>query len=468
MQTAETSAPGRKAVSGFACLLWFLLAGCAEQPGQVDAGPRRSDGARDSGVADILSDGADGDARCFVVTISVSTSGELANDTSVSPAISRDAKFVVFTSRASNLWQGVKGGVYLRDLDRQTTILVSVSNAGVPAMEDGTWGNGLNSISDDGRYVGFMSTATNLVPGAGGSPYLFRRDTVAGLTEVSSLSSTGGPVSGYGLLSGDGRRVAFESHATDVVAGDMNGLSDIFLRDLEARTTVRVSVGQDGSECETGTVLVPQPSISGDGSRVVFTSGCLLVTAPPPLNKTAMTYVWDQDGTLTLVCNPNGEPVEARGPALNQDGTVVVYRSARDPTTGVKLPHDNLFLFDTGTRTNERLTLAVNGAEPDGDSIRPAISPNGRYVSFSSRARNLVPQGTSGFFSAFVIDRQAGTTALVSVDREGRALPSSDELLGNRTSVADDGSVAFDADGCHYVNGVCHVRKLIYIYQGCD
>lgn len=132
----------------------------------------------------------------------------------------------------------------------------------------------LAEISANGRYVAFTSTASDLVPGDGGdlNPDVFARDLLARTTVKVSVDAAGGDANGSSVdpsISADGRYVAFASGASDLVAGDGNGKGDVFVRDLVAGTTVRVSADTAGMDANGSS---GEPSISADGRYVAFSS----------------------------------------------------------------------------------------------------------------------------------------------------------------------------------------------------
>jgi Tol biopolymer transport system component len=204
--------------------------------------------------------------------VSVGSSGVQADGESESVAVSADARFVAFASAALNLVPGTRTGrldVFVRDRLSGTTERVSVDSSGAQA----SLASKLAGISADGRYVCFVSAAPDLVPGdANGSDDVFLRDRTNGSTERVSLTAAGGEANGaspHASLSGDGRVVAFGSNATNLVTGDTNGRMDVFVRDLDNGTTVRASVDPQGVEADDDSTV---SSVSGDGRYVAFRS----------------------------------------------------------------------------------------------------------------------------------------------------------------------------------------------------
>jgi Tol biopolymer transport system component len=201
--------------------------------------------------------------------VSVGAVGQ-ANGDSAEPSISADGRFVAFSSQASNLVPGDTNGtsdIFVRDMLTGVTRRVSVGAAG-----QANGGSLSPAISADGRFVAFNSYASNLVPGdTNGTTDIFVRDLLARVTRRVSVGPAGqgnSDSSGAPAISADGRYVAFFSHASNLVPGDTNGAYDIFVRDLLAGVTRRVSVGASGQ----GNRDSLAPAITADGRSVAFVS----------------------------------------------------------------------------------------------------------------------------------------------------------------------------------------------------
>ena len=235
--------------------------------------------------------------------VTVATSGQ--PDGRHGPAaLSRDGRFVVFVSDATNLVAGdtnASTDVFVRDLAADTTARVSLAADGLersgksgatPATSFEDFGQREIDISGDGRFVVFTSRAP-LVPGdtvlctiapeatAGNCADVYLRDRQTNqtirLSEAPGGGSADGP-SGHPRISSDGRWVAFDSAATNLVAGDTNGVSDVFLLDRSSGTLTRVSVSSTGGQGELDSLL---PSLSDDGAVVAFASAATLLSAEP-------------------------------------------------------------------------------------------------------------------------------------------------------------------------------------------
>jgi len=239
---------------------------------------------------------------------------------------------------------------------------VSVSSTGQQANADSMD----PSISADGRFVAFISEATNLVAAdTNGYPDVLLRDRLTGITERISVSSAGEQANGKSYyyswggpsVTADGMLVAFTSAASNLVPGDTNAQLDVFVRDRSSGATERVSVTSAGAQ---GNDWSDQPAISADGRFVAFRS------------------------------------------------------NARNLVPGDTYALPDIFVHDRQTGETTRVSVASDGSEGNGASWRPAISADGRFVAFLSGASNLIPNDTNGRADVFVHDRQTGVTECVS------------------------------------------------------
>ena len=189
------------------------------------------------------------------------------------PALSADGRYVSFSSYAWNLVPGDgnnSGDVFVRDLQTGTTTRVSVGTGGLQANGQSPLGG---SLSADARYVAFFSEATNLVAGdTNGAEDIFVHDRVTNETTRVSVDSTGAQADGmseFAAISADGAVVAFDSPATNLVAGDTNGNWDVFLHDMASGETRRASIGTAGAQADGFT---HNPAVDYHGDRVTFVS----------------------------------------------------------------------------------------------------------------------------------------------------------------------------------------------------
>ncbi len=345
------------------------------------------------------------------------------------PVLDASGTIVAFDSEATTLVSADANGtvvdVFVRDLVSGTTVLASVDSAGV----QGNSSSSGPSLSGDGRLVAFASNASNLVPGDTNSAMdVFVHDLVTGVTERVSVSSAGAQGSGpsfFASVSGDGRFVAFGSDAQDLVPGDTNGTRDVFVRDRLLGTTERVSLATDGTPSNSDCA---QPAITPDGRFVAFPSFATNLV-PGDLNGAFDVFIRDRDLGVTERVSVDGAGMEGNGPSagasVSDDGRFVAfYSDATNLVPGDNNSNRDMFVRDRMTGTTERVNVSSAGVEADtqsGFSIRggptvPRLSADGRYVSFDSSARNLVPGDTNGAQDVFVRDRVLGTTVRVSVN----------------------------------------------------
>lgn len=277
------------------------------------------------------------------------------------------------------------------------------------------------ALSADGRLVAFDSTATDLVPGVGGRPNIFLRDVGAGTTELVSVSTTGtgGDDASFGpAMSADGRFVAHRSFASDLVAGDTNDRADIFVRDRLAGTTERVSLDSAEGQLDDDSF---DPDISADGRFVAYQS---LATDAVVGDTNGARDVFVRDrlaGTTERVSVDTAEAQVSNNDfparvAISGDGRYVAFQS----DAGALVPADSngrpdVFLRDRSAGTTERVSIGDGEGQAAGSSSGPDVSHDGRFVSFISDAPDLVPDDTNGRFDLFVRDRTTGTTTRASV-----------------------------------------------------
>lgn len=287
--------------------------------------------------------------------VSVSTSGEQANAFSWHAQISANGRYVVFESAASNLVAGDGNATF--DVFRHDRVTGETIRISVPFTGLGVGGGTMPTISDDGNRVAFSSTAFDLVANdANGASDVFVRDVAAGTTTRVSTSATGGDgdlASSDAMISGDGGHVAFSSAATNLIAGDTNNLFDVFVRDLAAGATVRASVSTTGGEANA---LCNSPSLSRDGRFVSFVSQATNLVVPGAA--TPRVYVRDTQAPTTT------RPTAAAAVwgRLSGDG-----RYLAEQLTG------NVMLFDRFAAASANLSGGRTWAWP-------VMSGNGRYV----------------------------------------------------------------------------------------
>src|SRR5215212_4138990 len=372
--------------------------------------------------------GSSGAAAGDNALVSVDSSGSQVNGAGGAPSVSTDGRYAAFQSGATNLVEGDTNGfidVFVHDRTTGATQRVNVNSSGTEANGQTYYAA---SMSADGRYVAFLSGATNLVSGdTNGVVDLFVRDLQAGTTQRVSVDSSGTQAneSSYGTpsISADGRYVAFSSWAFNLSAND-TGISDVFVRDLQAGTTREMSVGPIWPSANGSSFA---PSISADGRYVAFFSGASDLVSGDTNNATDV-FVRDRDTDADGVFDESGSASTRRikvDCAYSLCGTTIGNRvtsiSADGRYVAFNLPASNLvagdtngvndvFVRDLQMGTTQRESVDGSGVEANGASGSPFISTDGRYVVFSSGASNLVASDTNNATDIFVRERQTVTT----------------------------------------------------------
>ena len=303
----------------------------------------------------------------------------------------------------------------------QVTQLVSVSSSGIQGNSDTV----PTAITPDGRFVVLESFASNLVAGdANGLQDIFVRDRTLGVTELVSVSTAGVQANGTsyaGWISADGRVVVFGSFATNLVAGDTNGFYDAFLRDRVVGTTERIDIGPGGVQADRGAAAGP---MSADGRFVILESSSTNLTVPPTSGN--QVFLRDRASLTNELVSVSMGGVQGNGPSygarISADGRFVSFLSlATNLVPGDTNAVRDVFLRDRLLGTTERIDVATGGAEANagGSEIDAWVSDDGNAVAFTSDATNLVANDTNGVYDVFVRDRGLATTVRVSVDSQG-------------------------------------------------
>jgi Tol biopolymer transport system component len=453
-------------------------------------------------------------ARSAAVSFSAGGDGN-----SVASQISPDGRFVLFSSSANNLTGGDNSqfglDVFLRDRASNTTALVSVNFSGT----GGGNGNSIASqVSTNGQYVVFQSDASDLLPGdTNGASDIFVRDLQASSNILVSVAADGGWANGASTdpaMTPDGRYVAFVSAATNLVANDTNGISDVFVRDLLSGSTLLVSAGATGAVAtfsapvitpdgryvayfSTANGLAPgvpassqgevyvcdlisnvtiwastnaanvvsnvlhlnnapsyHPSISDDGRFISFKTGWANgVTSPGGSGiPKVIIFQFDSSNRTAAIISTNGFPAwqqadDVYGPEMSPDGRFVVFVATNRSSTCLTVQ-----LWDALAGTNLDVSLAADGSFPTNSlSDTPAVSPDGRYIVYLSNATNLTGNAVARGFHIYLRDVLAGTNQLIDIDTNG--VGSADLVNTIPTMSADGGFIAFESADSNLVAG---------------
>ncbi|MFO7533150.1 MAG: hypothetical protein R6W93_11870 [Candidatus Limnocylindrales bacterium] len=387
------------------------------------------------------------------------------NGGSTEPDTSGNGHFTTFHSDATDLVAGddnVARDVFVYDRKSKQTIIVS-------RHSDGTLGNEDSEdpdISADGRWVAFESESDNLVnvDANGVVEDVFLHDRQTGRTILVSVRSNGtqGDLNSTDpSVSANGRFVAFESNATNLVANDNNGVKDVFVFDRTTKQTTLVSRRSNGT---IGNGSSGAASISADGRYVAFESDANNLVKNDT-NGDADVFIHDRSTGKTILASrrPNGRVGnnESDNPAMSGNGRFVAFESqASNLVSGDTNNAKDVFVFDRKTKVVKRVSVRSNGRQANAESEDAEISASGRWVAFEAEASNLVKGDSNGVEDVFVHDRNTGKTLLVSRRSNGS--------LGNAGStdpdVSGDGRwLVFESSATNLVNGDGNGRQDIFL-----
>lgn len=410
---------------------------------------------------------ADG-PRPLVQRVSVSSAGVEGNGRSDRPILSADGRFVTFYSRASNLVPNDTNNAsdaFVYDQSTGQTRRVSVSTTGV----QGNGNSYVPALSADGRFVAFESFSSNLVfPSTNRMSHIFLHDQVISQTVLVSVSNTrvqGNSNSYVPALSADGRFVGFFSLANNLVPNDTNNSTDVFVYDQFTGQTIRVSLNSTGVE---GNFASYYPALSADGRFVAFQSAANNLVFSDSNNANDI-FVYDRVSSQTSRVSVNSSGLEGNGesydPEVSADGQLVTFYSAASNLVSNDTNNAfDSFVYNRVSGQTSRVSVSSSGAQANGGSGVPVLSANGRFVTFHSIASNLVGNDTNNVEDSFVYDRIMEQTTKVSTSNTG--ILGNGASLGPVPS-ADGRIVAFESDATNLVpNDTNNVRDIFVYHQG--
>ncbi len=354
--------------------------------------PEDTDGQKDVYRKDLLTDS--------LIRVNATYNGNPANNTSTAGAISTDGRYVAFWSWASNIVPSDNNGkadVFLRDMTTGTTERISVNSAeqegtgASPTDQDGTI-----DLSLDARYVTFSSTSPNFGADADTTSDIFVRDRVAGTTELISVNDaeqSSNADAFHPSISADGRYVAFHSTATNLVTGDTNGAVDAFVRDRQSPGyTYRVSLHDNESQSPAGGW---DPWIDDSGTKVAFTSSSKLNALDP--NNSNDVYVRNRTGNTTTVASIGTDGWAAglsQDPTISGDGTVVAYQSTSTSSMAGSNSWETIYARRLSSGAMTRVSAPTSGQVVGGASRHPSLTMDGLAAAFDSSSSAMVTNDT--------------------------------------------------------------------------
>jgi len=407
-----------------------------------------------------------------VERVSLAGDGSQANLDSYEAAVSDDGSIVAFRSSATNLvttdtngW----GDIFVRDFNAGITEMVSIRPDGEP------FGFGpihRPSISDDGQLVVFTPRHPN------GRSVTLLRDRVAGSSEYLMLDeSDGGNPTGpsrgrlNAAISGNGQFVVFDSLSTlgglfevDLrpIDDDNNATFDVFIHDVATDPPPQVERLSRDSTGDEGRGESIEPGVSDGGRWVAFHSYADDLVAGD-VNEHEDVFVRDRDTDITelISANPSGAPGndDSIQAAISGNGQFVAFRSrATDLVAGDTNGRWDIFVRDRTAGSTARVSVSGSGAQADHHSTDPDLSDDGRFVVFRSLASNLVPGDTNNRADVFVHDRTTGETAIVSKPATGESNGTS-----HAPAISGDGAwIVFESDATNLVAGDTNSARDVF------
>ncbi len=305
-------------------------------------------------------------------------------------------------------------------------------------------------FGSEGRFVAFVSSAVGLGGSTGKKRQIVWRDRTTGQTKLASVGANG--VEGDGdsfapAISADGNVVAFESYAKNLVPSDTNGVRDVIVWNATTGAVVRVSVGQGGAEANGGST---EPSISGDGNVVAFSSGASNLAPGVQGINTLNVYRRDLSaGSTTLITkDSSGQGVGGSSASISNDGArVAFYSYSATLVAGDANGLWDNFVFDASNSSVKRVTLTASGGERNQGTesisrlVAPSISGNGFFVAFATTSSNVVPGDTNGTQDVFVVNVDTGAVQRVSTGSDGSEGNGDSPVgQGEKIGISFDGS----------------------------
>lgn len=355
--------------------------------------------------------------------ISKNSYGTQGNGASYESDITPDGRYIAFRSVANNLVENDTNSrvdVFVRDRILNETTRVSVSSEG----EQGNADAYDIAISANGRYVAFGSSANNLVDNDNNSKGdVFLHDRETGDTIRVSVRSDGGESnggSGGPAISGDGRFIVFHSDATNFVENDNLSRAKIFLHDMITSETTLISKTPDGLIPQDSSTY---PDITNDGRFIVYMSIANNIL-PGDTNGWHDIFLYDRETDVTSMISISNEGIQGNHlsamPSITEDGSIVVFRSgASNLVIGDTNGTTDIFIRNRVSGETRRISVSSEGTQGNGYSYDPDISGDGAYVAFESVANNLVSDDTNGSLDAFIHNVLEGTTERISVNNVG-------------------------------------------------
>ncbi len=381
--------------------------------------------------------------------ISTDSAGVESSKGGWTPTMSADGRYIAFDSNSSNLAPGDTNDtwdVYIRDTQTGTTTRVSTDSSGTEGNNASWWA----SISPDGRYVTFASYASNLVAGDDNDESdVFLKDTQTGTVTRISEDAVGNDANGdswISSISADNRYVVFYSKASNLVANDTNARYDVFLKDTTTGSVQMVSTDSANNPGNNSSFIDYPSVVSSDGRYVTFYSKSNNLVANDTNEKYDVFLKDMQTGLTSIISTDTGGNLGNSGsytPTMSDDGRYISFDSyASNLVVGDSNGAYDVFVRDTQAGTTQLVSTDTSNNKGNNDSFWSTISGNGQHIIFESSATNLTADGNSSY-NVFVKDLQAGGISMVSTDYSGNF---GNHWMATQAVISADGKVfAFDS-----------------------
>lgn len=389
--------------------------------------------------------------------VSASSTGVPGNRAADRPQISGNGRYVTFDTASTNIHPGITTWglrVYRKDLQTGQLTVISTDDAGTPTAE---WSS-LSWPDDSGNLVAFVSDATLDSAARSIGRNVFVRDVAAGDTELISVSNDGKPVNGASsrpMISRNGRYVAFSSFGSNLTASGGNGQEQVYLRDRLAGTTTLVSKAADGG---LGNNRSYRGMVSDNGRYVAWASSASDLVPGTQVNGESI-YIRDlATGTTrrASIRPSDAKPMGGSRPYLSPDGRLVVFNSyspiVPSDTNGLA----DVYTYDQFAHTVARESLSVSGGDGSDEALRGFVTDDGAHFVFNSFSGNLVDDDRNSSGDVFFRNRETGRNYLISRSTTGggadgqsfRPVPDADGsvvtfLSAARNMVAGDTSEGY-------------------------
>lgn len=385
-------------------------------------------------------------------------------------SLSENGRYLAYESNASNLVLGDTNGVkdiFVYDHVIKSIRRVSISSNGVEANGDSS----ITGISHDGNVIVFTSDASNLVEGdTNAARDIFLHDLDTRETKIVSTDVAGDLADGdsdKGRPSRDGRYIAFESLATNLIAGDSNARSDIFLKDMETGLITLLSQHTDGTPSDNHCY---DPKINANATAVAFwCRNNISIVDGDTTNQDAFVRLIDRGETHELSRDENGGQSisgSSYSPNVDASGSLFVFHGSTR-FTGIDdyNGEEDVYLKNVDSETISRISLSQNGIESDGRSYNATLSDDGKFISFNTRATNLIDGEImpGGYHQAVVKNLTTGEVLCVSRSSTDNSFANADSP---RAVMSGDGStIAFISSATNLSRQATDGFENVYIYR---